>query len=92
MFGGVIIIVIVTSTSSTGQPVGYKNGLLMQHLNAHKQQTRALGLHIIIHHTHAPVDDQSHRIMLMILIQPRAEAVWHPLCDVMCRIWLASGR
>jgi hypothetical protein len=42
-------------TSSTGQPVGYKRGLLKQHLNTHKQQLRALNLQIIIHRTRAPV-------------------------------------
>jgi hypothetical protein len=36
--------------------------LLKQHLNAHKQKLRTLGLKIIIHHTHAPVHKQSHRL------------------------------
>jgi hypothetical protein len=33
--------------------------LLKQHLNTHKQQLRALGLQIIMHHTHAPVHKQA---------------------------------
>jgi hypothetical protein len=36
--------------------------LLKQHLKTHKQQLRTLGLQIIIHHTHAPVHKQSHRL------------------------------
>ncbi len=36
--------------------------LLKQHLTIHKQQLRALGLQIIIHHAHAPVHKQSHRL------------------------------
>jgi hypothetical protein len=35
--------------------------LLKQHLNTHKQQLRTLGLQMI-HHTHAPVHKQSHRL------------------------------
>ncbi len=43
--------------------MGYKSGLLKQHFEkAHKQQLRALDLHIIIRHTHAPVHKQSHRL------------------------------
>jgi hypothetical protein len=38
---------IFNYASSTGQPVGYKSGLLMQHLNTHKHQLRALGLHVM---------------------------------------------
>ncbi len=40
-------------TSSSGRPVGCMSTLLKQHLNTHKQQLRALGLQVIIHHTHA---------------------------------------
>ncbi len=36
--------------------------LVNQHLDTHKQQLRTLGLQIIIHHTHAPVHKQSHRV------------------------------
>ncbi len=49
-------------TSSSGRPVGCKSTLLKQRLNTHKQQLRTLGLQIIIHHTHAPVHEQSHRL------------------------------
>jgi hypothetical protein len=41
--------------------------LLKQHLNTHKQQLRTLGLQIIIHHTHAPVHKQSHRLTVTLL-------------------------
>jgi hypothetical protein len=51
-------------TSSSGRPVGCMSILLKQHLNTHKQQLRALGLQIIIHHTHAPVHKQSHRLAM----------------------------
>ncbi len=36
-------------TSSTGQPVGYNSGLVIQRCNTQKQQLRALGLQTIIH-------------------------------------------
>jgi hypothetical protein len=49
-------------TSSSGRPVSCMSILLKQHLNTHKQQLRTLGLQIIIHHTHAPVHKQSHRL------------------------------
>jgi hypothetical protein len=54
---GVIIINIFTLPAQAGLWI-----LLKQHLNTHKQQLRALGLQIIIHHTHAPVHKQSHRL------------------------------
>jgi hypothetical protein len=50
------IIIISTLPAQAGMSV-----LLKQHLNTHKQQLRALGLQIIIHHTHAPVHKHSHR-------------------------------
>ncbi len=50
---GVIIINIFTLPAQAGLWI-----LLKQHLNTHKQQLRALGLQIIIHHTHAPVHKQ----------------------------------
>jgi hypothetical protein len=52
-------------TSSSGRPVGCMSTFLKQHLNTHKQQLRTLGLQIIIHHTHAPVHNQSHRLTAM---------------------------
>jgi hypothetical protein len=51
-------------TSSSGRPVGCMRTLFKQHLNTHKQQFRTLGLQIIIHHTHAPVHKQSHRLTI----------------------------
>ncbi len=42
--------------------MGYKRKFLMQHLNTHKQQLRALSLQIIIHYTHVPVHRQIHRL------------------------------
>jgi hypothetical protein len=46
-----VIIIIFTLPAQAG---------LWAALNTHKQQLRALGLQIIIHHTHAPVHKQSH--------------------------------
>jgi hypothetical protein len=51
-------------TSSSGRPVGCMSTLLKQHVNTYKQQSRTLGLQIIIHHTHAPVHKQSHRLTI----------------------------
>jgi hypothetical protein len=56
--------IIIVHTPTTGEQVGYKSGLLMQ--NTHFTKLRALGLHIIIHRTQAPVHKQSHRPALIV--------------------------